>query len=97
VWLLVLGYAAVAATLLWYSRAEKDTYMLKYLSLALWGVVVMSFIDHLYGYLTEGGEFLDTSPDALLLGFSMLLVALVAWLLALLVKDPRGVLRKRAT
>jgi len=97
VWLLVLGYAAVVATLLWYSRAERNVYMLKYLSLVLWGATVMSFIDHVYGYLTEGGSFLNASPDALLLGFSMLLVALIAWLLALLIKDPRRVLRKQVT
>jgi len=71
--------------------------MLKLLSLILWGATIMIFIDHLIGYLIEGGEFLEVSPNALVLGFVMLLGALMVWELILIVKDPKGVLYKRKT
>ncbi len=94
-WLLVLSYAAVFATLLWYRYADNDIYLFKYLALISWGASIMFFIDHVYGYLTEGGgEFFEVSVDAILLGFTLLLFILVIWLFILLIRDPRGVLKK---
>ena len=93
-WLLILAYTAVLATILWYRSAGNDIYMFKYLALIAWGATIMFFIDHVYGYLTEGGEFIETSIDALLLGFVLQLSTLIMWLLILLVKDPKRVFRK---
>lgn len=93
-WLLILAYSAVVATVLWYVKAENDRYMLKLLSLILWGATVMVFVDHLVGYLTEGGEFVEVSLEATLVGLFMLLTALVIWEVILLIKDPKGVIRK---
>ena len=93
-WLLILAYSAVIATVLWYVKAENDRYMLKLLSLILWGATVMVFVDHLVGYLTEGGKFVEVSLEATLVGLFMLLTALVIWEVILLIKDPKGVIRK---
>jgi len=71
--------------------------MLKLLSLMLWGATIMVFIDHLASYLAEGGEFLEMSPNALVLGFVMLLGALILWELVPIIKDPKGILYKRKT
>jgi len=94
VWLIILAYSAVIATILWYSRAERDVYMFKVLSLILWGAAVMVFVDHVIGYLSEGGDFIEITPDAVVLGFIMLLTALIIWMATLLIKDPRRVLRR---
>ncbi len=94
-WLIVIAFAAVVATALWYSKAENDKYMLKFLSLLLWGATIMVFVDHAIGYLTEGSEFLDMSIDAVVLGFVMVLGALILWEIALLLKDPKQVIRRR--
>ena len=93
-WLLILCYGAVFATILWYKNAENDQLLFKYLAMILWGASIMFFVDHVYGYLTEGGEFLDISLDATILGFALLLFSLLLWLLILLVKDPRRVFKK---
>ena len=93
----MIAFAAVITTALWYSRAENDIYMLKLLSLMLWGATIMVFMDHLVSYLVEGSEFLEMSPNALVLGFVMLLGALILWELVLIIKDPKGVLYKRKT
>lgn len=94
-WLIILIFSAIISTALWYSMAEDDRYMLKFLSLILWGAVVMVFVDHLLGYLMESGEFIELTFDAAALGFTMLTAALSIWLIVLLLKDPKGVLHKK--
>lgn len=95
-WLIILSFGATIATALWYSKAEDDKYMLKLLSLILWGATIMVFVDHVMGYLMEGGGFIEMTADAAVLGVALLIVALVIWEVALLLKDPKGVLyRKR--
>jgi len=94
-WLVILAYTAIIATLLWYKHAENDTYLFKYLALISWGATIMFFIDHVYRYLTEGGEFIDTSPDAILLGIVLNLITLGLWTLILLIKDPKRVIRAK--
>lgn len=94
-WLIVLAFSATIATALWYSMAEDDKYMLRLLSLMLWGASIMVFIDHVMGYVMEGGEFLEMTAEATVLGITLLIGALTAWEIALLIKDPKGVLYKK--
>lgn len=94
-WLIILSFSAVITTALWYSMAENDKYMLKFLSVILWGSAIMVLVDHVMGYLMEGGEFIEISTEATILGFTMLLAALIIWEIVLMLKDPRGVLWRR--
>jgi hypothetical protein len=94
-WLVILAFSATIATALWYSKAEDDKYMLKFLSLILWGASIMVFVDHVMGYITEGGEFLEMTTEATVLGIVLLITALIVWEISLLLKDPKGVLYKR--
>ncbi|MGQ9545471.1 MAG: hypothetical protein ACUVQX_06765 [Candidatus Bathycorpusculaceae bacterium] len=93
-WLIILAIAAAIATPIWYSRADDDKYMLKLLCLILWGATIMVFVDHVMGYLMEGGEFFELTIEATILGFALLIAALVVWEIVLLLKDPRGILYK---
>jgi len=94
-WLIILAFAAAIATPIWYSMAEDDKYLLRLLCLILWGATIMVFVDHVMGYLMEGGEFLELTLDATVLGFAMLTAALVIWEVILILKDPKKVLHKR--
>lgn len=94
-WLLILSFSAVIATFLWYSKAEDDKYMLRLLSLILWGATIMVFTDHVLGYLMEGGEFLEMTADATVLGITLLIVAMIAWEIVLLLRDPKSVIYKK--
>jgi hypothetical protein len=94
-WLIILAFSSTIATAIWYSQAENDKYMLKLLSLILWGATIMVFVDHVMGYLMEGGEFLELTVEATVLGFILLIAALVVWEAVLLLKDPKGVLYKK--
>lgn len=94
-WLIILAFAAAIVTPIWYSMAEEDKYLLRLLCLILWGATMMAFVDHVMGFLMEGGEFLELTLDATVLGFAMLTVALVIWEIVLLLKDPKKVLYKK--
>ncbi|MEM1514639.1 MAG: hypothetical protein QXT26_05385 [Thermoproteota archaeon] len=94
-WLIILAFAAALSTIIWYSKAEDDKYMLKLLCLILWGATIMVLIDHTMGYFTEGGEFLEMTPEAVALGFIMLTAALILWEIILLFKDPKRVIYKK--
>jgi len=95
-WLVILAFAATIATAIWYSKAENDKYMLKFLSLILWGTTIMVMVDHALPFLMEGGgEFLEMTTEATVLGGVMLIAALAVWEGALLLKDPKGVIYKR--
>jgi len=58
-WLIVMMLAAVIATAIWYIYDDRrETYSLGVLALILWGTSIMVLVDHVMGYLAEGGEFL---------------------------------------
>jgi len=94
-WLIILAFAAAIVTPIWYSTAEEDRYLLRLLCLILWGATIMVFVDHVMGYLMEGGEFLELTLDATVLGIAMLTAALIIWEIILVLKDPKKVLYKR--
>lgn len=91
-WLVTTLLAAVFVTALWYFSEEKSR--LDVLSFMLWGATVMMFVDHTLGYLTEGGEFLEVSLEATLLGVILVAIAFAVWEILLLLEDPKGKLKK---
>lgn len=93
-YLLILVFSALISTVAWYSMAENDRYLLRVLSLILWGASVMVFVDCVMGYL-GGGEFIEMTVESAVLGFIMLIVAIGLWEMVLLLKDPKGVLYRR--
>jgi hypothetical protein len=94
-WLVILAFSATVTTAMWYSKAEDDKYMLRFLSLILWGASIMVFVDHVMGYMMEGGEFFEMTTEATVLGITLLTAGLMVWEIGLLLKDPKGVFYKR--
>ncbi len=93
-WLIMTLLAAIIVTAIWYVKAPEDKYKLGLLSLMFWGATLMWFVDHVMAYLTEGGEFFEINLDATLLGIAVVIFALFVWEIALLVSDPKGVLKR---
>jgi hypothetical protein len=93
-WLILTGLAAIITTIIWYTKAPEDKYKLGLLSLTFWGATIMWLVDHIMAHATEGGEFFETDTNATMLGISVILVALVLWVIVLLISDPKGVLKK---
>ena len=67
-------------------KKDRKKYKLGFLSLMLWGVAIMVFVDHLIAYL-EGGQFMEAETSGLigssvLLGVLMLVPVLAIWAIA---------------
>ena len=72
--------AAIAVTFVCIAR-DDNKYRLFGLSMALWGLSLFVFVDHVIGWLNDGstGEFFEIGADAFLLGISMLAVIFAVW------------------
>ena len=99
--LLITIIAAVAATVCWYANDKRDEYKLGVLSLIYWGASLMWFMDFVFEYAELKTEYFSQSfSDILndsLLGVTVVVLGLAAWIVVLLVKDPKGVFRKKLT
>ncbi|RLF40243.1 MAG: hypothetical protein DRN12_05820 [Thermoplasmata archaeon] len=87
-WLIIVSLAAAIATAIWYIKDGVSK--LSFLSLVLWGTTIMIFVDHTMGYLSEGGEFIEMTPNAILLGMVLVIIAIILWELMLIFEDPKG-------
>lgn len=95
--LLISVFAAIIVTVKWYTRKD-DSMQLGMLVFMFWGASLMWLGDAIFGYIEEGAEFFAPAPADMLndayLGFSVVALALVIWLVRLLVTDPKGVVKK---
>lgn len=93
-WLILTAFAAIITTIIWYVKGPEDKYKLGLLSLAFWGASLMWLVDHVIAFATEGGEFFEVNQDATMLGISVIIFALLIWLIVLFISDPKGTLKK---
>ena len=95
--LLITVFAAIIATVKWYTRKD-DTMQLGMLVFMFWGASLMWLGDAVFGYAEEHAEFFNPAPLDMLndayLGMSVVALALVIWVARLLITDPKGVVRK---
>ena len=95
--LLVTVFAAIICTVLWYKKAPQDEMNIRVLCYLYWGASIMWFVDAIYEYADLGAQFFAPTPIDLLndlfLGLSVVALGLIVWLIVLLVKDPRGVIK----
>ena len=94
--LLITIFAAVAATVKWYTR-EDDSLRLGTLCFMYWGASLMWMVDAAFEYAELGARFFTPElPDLIndaYLGLYVVALGLVIWLVRLLVTDPRGTVR----
>ena len=96
--LLITVFAAVITTVIWYRKSLETDMKLGMLPLMYWGASLMWLIDAIVEYIEEPGSFFSPAPMDMLndafLGFSVVAFGLVIWVVVLLVKDLKGVVRK---
>ena len=94
--LLITVFAAIFVTVKWYTRKD-DTMQLGILCFLFWGASLMWLVDAVFEYAELGAEYFIPAPADMLndafLGFSVIALALVIWLVRLLITDPKGVIR----
>lgn len=95
--LLTVIFAAIISTVLWYKKAPDNSMRLGTLCLMYWGASLMWLVDAVFEYSEQKASFFQPPPEVMLndlfLGLSAVALGLVAWLVLLLVKDPKGVIK----
>lgn len=95
--LLVTIFAAIVSTIIWYKGAPKSEMRVSILCFMYWGASLMWLVDAIFEYAELGAEFFTPAPMDMLndffLGISVVAFGLVIWLVILLVKDPKGVVK----
>lgn len=94
--LLITVFAAVIATVKWYTRKD-DSMQLGILCFLYWGAAIMWLVDALFEYAELKAAYFtpaleDMANDAFL-GFSVVALGLMIWLVRLLITDPKGTVR----
>ena len=95
--LLVTVFAAVTSTIIWYKNAPKSEMMVGILCWMYWGASLMWLVDALFEYAELKAEYFTPAPadmlNDLFLGLSVIALGLIVWLIILLAKDPKGVVK----
>ena len=95
--LLIAVFAAVISTVVWYTRPDSSMKP-GMLALMYWGASVMWLVDAVKEYIEMGAEYFNPAPLDMLndayLGLSVVALGLVIWLVAVLIKDPKGRIRR---
>ena len=94
--LLITVFAAVIATVKWYTRKD-DSMQLGLLCCLYWGASLMWLVDAVFEYAELGAEYFTPAAADMLndafLGLSAVALGLVIWVVRLLVTDPKGTVR----
>ncbi len=95
--LLITVFAAAISTAAWYFRLPDNRLKLGTLCCMYWGASLMWLVDAFFAYAEEGAAYFTPAAADMLndgfLGLSVVALGLVIWLVVLLTKDPKGVIR----
>ena len=95
--LLTTVFAAIICTVLWYKKAPQDDMKLGLLCFMYWGASIMWFVDAIFEYAELKAAYftpaLNDMVNDLYLGLSIVALGLIVWLVVLLIKDPKGVVK----
>ena len=95
--LLTSVFAAIICTIIWYKNAPKSEMKVGILCWMFWGASLMWLIDAIFEYAELGAQYFKPAPadmlNDLFLGLSVVALGLIIWLVILLIKDPKGVIK----
>lgn len=95
--LLITVIAALASTIAWYFLDQRKAYRLGTLCCIYWGASLMWLVDAVFEYVELQAAYFAQAADQIrndaLLGVSVVVIGLIAWLIVLLVKDPKNVFK----
>ncbi|MBO7334860.1 MAG: hypothetical protein J6S95_07635 [Lachnospiraceae bacterium] len=99
--LLTTVFAAVICTAIWYKNAPDNKMNLGLLCWMFWGASLMWLVDAIFEYAELKAEYFTPAPadmlNDLFLGLSVIALAMVIWVVVLLIKDPKGIIKKALT
>lgn len=96
--LLLTVFAAVFTTLIWYSSEKARDMKIGLLCYMFWGASLMWLVDAIFEYAELRAEYFTPALEDMIndtfLGLSVIALALVVWVIVLLVKDPKRVVKQ---
>ncbi len=99
--LLTSAFAAIICTIIWYKNAPKNDMLVGILCWIYWGASLMWLVDAIFEYVELGAAYFTPAPEDMLndffLGLSVVALGLIIWLVILLIKDPKGVIKNILT
>ena len=97
--LLVSVFAAIICTAIWYKTAPKSEMKVGLLCWLFWGASLMWLVDAIFEYAELGAAYFTPEPadmlNDLFLGLSVVALGMIIWIIVLLIRDPRGVLKAK--
>lgn len=97
--LLITVFAAVIATAVWYKKAPDSKMCTGILCWMYWGASIMWFVDAVAEFIELKAEYFTPAAEDMLndafLGLSVVALGLVIWIVVLLIKDPKGVIKEK--
>ena len=99
--LLLTVFAAIVVTLLWYVSDKARQLKVGLLCYMFWGASLMWLCDAIFEYAELRAEYFQPALEDMIndafLGVSVIALALVIWIVAVLIKDPLSRVRNKAT
>ena len=99
--LLITVFAAAICTAIWYKSDARNEMKIGVLCWMFWGASLMWLVDAVFEYAELGADYFTPAAADMLndafLGLSVVALGLIAWLVILLIKDPKGVVREKLT
>ena len=96
--LLVSLIAAIIVTILWYTNPTFRKLKGGILIWLFWGASLMWFADAIFEYIELGSDYFNPSSSDMLndafLGLSIVVLALIIWIIYMLIKDPLGTIKQ---
>ena len=97
--LLITVFAAIISTVIWYKNAPKSEMKVGILCWLFWGASIMWFVDAIFEYAELGAKYftpaLSDMANDMFLGLSVVALGLIIWLVVLLIKDPKDVIKAK--
>lgn len=95
--LLITLIAAVVSTIIWYTNPKARKLRIGLLLYMFWGASLMWTVDAVVEYIESGAEYFTPAAQDMLndafLGFSVVVMALVVWVVYMIAKDPQDTIK----
>jgi hypothetical protein len=95
--LLITFIAAIIVTVIWYTNSGARELGVGLMCYMYWGASLMWFVDAIFEYAEMGAEYFTPAAADMLndayLGLCVAVLGLIIWLVTVLIKDPKGILK----
>ena len=99
--LLLSVFAAIIVSVVWYVSDKARQLKVGLLCYMFWGASLMWLCDAIFEYAELRAEYFQPALEDMIndafLGMSVIALALVIWIVAILIKDPLARIRNKAT